>query len=201
MIKLFFDPSPHSPNVKIINLIKPNSTVLDIGCASGYLAKELNKKNCHTYGIEINPIDAKKAKKHCLRVICHNLETINTSTFPKKYFDYLIYGDILEHLQNPAMVLTKLSPWLKKTGWLIASIPNVARAEIRLKLLLGHFDYQESGILSKHHLHFYTLSSAQNLLKQAGYQVKNILYTGLGSRIKILPRLLAFQFIFVAQKQ
>lgn len=39
-----FNPWPHSPTYKTLNLIRPNSTVLDVGCANGYMARELHKK-------------------------------------------------------------------------------------------------------------------------------------------------------------
>jgi len=198
--KYKFDPSPHSPNVKILNLIKSNKKVLDIGCSSGYLAEKLNKKNCRVFGIEIDKKAAKKAKKYCQKVINVDVEQIVKLPFPNKFFDIIICSDILEHLRRPDLVLIKIKKYLKDNGLIIASIPNIARVEFRLKLLLGKFDYQESGILQKDHFRFFTLSSIKKLFLELDYKIIKIDYTGLGSRIKIFPTLFAFQFIIVAQK-
>ena len=39
--------------------------------------------------------------------------------------DCLVFGDVLEHLVDPAAVLRQLLPWLKEDGQLLACIPNV----------------------------------------------------------------------------
>ena len=96
--------------------------------------------------------------------------------------------------------LTKFcKKYLDKRGRIIVSLPNIARLEIRLKLLLGRFDYQP-GILGEDHLRFYTRKSALVMLQNCGYQVLEVIPTGLGHTIKILPTLFAFQFIYVCSK-
>ncbi|MBU3957243.1 class I SAM-dependent methyltransferase [Patescibacteria group bacterium] len=194
-----FDPSSHSPNVKILNLIKSGKKVLDVGCASGYLAARLVKKKCQVFGIEIDKKAAQKASKHCQKVINDDVELIDKLPFPQNFFDIVVLSDILEHLKRPDLVLIKLKKYLADDGVIIASIPNVARIEIRLKLALGRFDYQESGILKRDHLRFFTLSSAKKMFQEAGFKITKIEPTGLGSRVRIFPTLFAFQFIIVAQ--
>ena len=55
----------------VLNAIKSGSKVLEIGCATGYFSKELVKKNCEVWGIEIDKSAAKIAKKY-LRDILKN---------------------------------------------------------------------------------------------------------------------------------
>jgi len=196
-----FDPSPHSPHVKILNLVKPGKRVLDVGCASGYLAKRLIKKGCQVFGVEIDKQAAREARKHCQKVINADVERIDKLPFSDKFFDVIIHSDILEHLKRPDLVLIKFKKYLTDDGLVIASIPNIARIEFRLRLALGKFDYQESGILKKDHLRFFTLFSAKKMFQEAGFKITKIDYTGLGSRMRIFPTLLAFQFIIVAQKK
>lgn len=197
---LSFNPWPHSPHVKIINLIEGGKVCLDVGCASGYIARELKKKKCSTYGIEIDPISVCEAQKYCVEVLNVDVEKLEGLPFnwPNK-FDVIIFSDILEHLIRPDLVLYRLRRYVKPDGYVIASIPNIARIEIRLKLTFGFFEYRNSGILSKSHLRFFTLKSAKKLFKIAGYQVERVDYTGLGSMIRLLPALFAFQFIMVAR--
>lgn len=195
---LSFNPWPHSPHVKIVDLIEAGKVCLDVGCASGYIARELKRKKCKVYGVEINPELVRKAQKYCVEVLNVDVERVRLPFKPNQ-FDVIILSDILEHLVRPDLVLSRLRRYIKPGGYVIASIPNIARIEVRLNLLFGSLEYQKSGILSKSHLRFFTLKSAKNLFKIAGYQIERIDYTGLGSIIRVFPALFAFQFIIIAR--
>lgn len=194
-----FNPDLHNPHVKIVSRIDANSKVLDVGCASGYLAKELKKKNCTVVGIEIDKEMAAMARNYCDKVIVTDVEEAVELPIPDKEFDFIILSDVLEHLRRPDLVITKLKRYVAPNGLVIASIPNVARIEVRIKLLLGRFDYQDSGIMSKGHLRFFTRKTARDMFKRCGYKSIQIDYTGLGSRFRILPTLFAFQFLLTAR--
>lgn len=194
-----FNPDPHNPHVKIVSRVAPNGKVLDVGCASGYLARELKKKNCVVVGIEINREMAAVARNYCDKVIVTDIEEVVELPIPEKEFDFIILSDVLEHLRRPDLVIIKLKRYLAPDGLLIASIPNIARIEIRLKLLFGKFNYQDTGIMSKVHLRFFTLKTAKDMFKGAGYKIIQMDYTGLGSRFRILPTLFAFQFLLTAR--
>ena len=174
--------------------------MLDVGCASGYIAERLVKKGCQVSGIEIDDSAAKLSQRYCKKVITGDVEHMKILPFPDNYFDIIIYSDLLEHLKRPDLILQKFKRYLRDDGFVIASIPNIARLEFRIKLAFGRFEYEEGGILKKDHLRFFTLSSAKKLFNSAGYSVVRTDYTGFGSRVKIFPTLLAFQFIIVAQK-
>ena len=194
-----YDPRPHSSHTKIIRSIQNSMRVLDVGCATGYLARELKKKNCEVVGIEVNRDMADIAAQYCDEVIVANVENIEELPFPPRSFDVIMFSDILEHLIRPDLVLINLKRYLRSDGFIIASIPNIARLEFRLKLLFGKFDYKETGILNKGHLRFFTLGTAKNLFESTGYEIIKTEPTGLGSKFKILPTLLAFQFVIVAK--
>ena len=54
---------------------------------------------------------------------------------------------------------------------MVLSVPNVAHASVRLALLRGQFDYEDTGILDATHLRFYTRESIADLLESCGYLV------------------------------
>lgn len=192
-----FNAWPHSSTYKALQIIKPNSKVLDIGCAKGYMARELAKKGCQTWGIEIDAEACKLAKRYCQEVICGNIEEIDNLPFQKD-----LCLDVLEHLIRPDLVLYKLKPYLSPQGKLIVSLPNIARFEYRLRLFLGKFNYSPSGgVLSKGHLRFFTLKTAKELIESSGYRIDKMEPTGLGSILKLFPTLLGFQFLFIAYKK
>jgi hypothetical protein len=53
----------------------------------------------------------------------------------------------------------------------IISLPNVGLWSIRLNLLLGRFRYEETGVLDRTHLRFFTRRSAREMIEQAGLKV------------------------------
>jgi O-antigen biosynthesis protein len=160
---------------KILSLIENNKRVVDFGCATGYLAKLLHRKGCTVTGVEINPDAAKIAEKYCQKVIIVDLDFVSvTKILAKEEFDVAVFGDVLEHLRNPWKVLKETQQILKKDGFVVASIPNIAHGAIRLALLQGQFEYNEYGILDNTHLRFFTRKTINNLFEKSGYTIEVI---------------------------
>lgn len=197
---LDLDKSPHSPHSIVPRLIgKKNSLVLDVGCNTGFIGKEIiRNKQASVDGIDINEEALKEAGESYRKVFRRDLCGSKLEIEDEKY-DYIIFSDILEHLPRPDLVLRDAKKYLKDDGKVIISLPNVARFEIRIKLLLGNFDYRP-GILSEDHLRFFTKKSATEMITKCGYGVEDIVPTGLGHRIKIFANLTAFQFIYICKK-
>jgi 2-polyprenyl-3-methyl-5-hydroxy-6-metoxy-1,4-benzoquinol methylase len=128
-------------------------------------------------------------------------------------FDYLLAGDIFEHLADPKSILIKIKDFTND-GSLVLSLPNVAHYSIRLSLLFGYWNMTETGILDRTHLHFYTLKTAKELLANSGWEIKKIKPRGDLERwfrkiglenfgkylLNLWPELFAVQFVFVAKK-
>jgi methionine biosynthesis protein MetW len=170
-----------SSHLYAAELIASNSEVLDIGCASGYLAEILAQKGCRVTGVELDPKAAAQARKTCPKVIEGSIENKAILDALQEKYDYILLLDVLEHLVDPEAALVNLKSKLKPKGQLIVSLPNVAYYAHRLSIfLLGKFEYQESGIFDRTHLHFYTLNSAQKTFKAAGYRLKDILVNASG---------------------
>lgn len=198
----FFHTSPHGSHMKIVKHVGENKKVLDIGCATGYLAKRFKGNGCYVIGIEIDEEAAKIAKQYCDDVIIGDVEDMEELPYPEGFFDVIVYGDVLEHFTRPDLVLVKFKKYLSSRGYVVASIPNVAWWLIRLKLLMGKFEYKAMGILDVTHLRFFTFKTMKTLFEVAGYKVNEVDYTGLESKFglcKIFPTLFAHQFIIVAK--
>lgn len=166
-----FDANPYGVHMKTLELIDKNKNVLEIGCSTGQISRRLLKNNCEVIGIEIDEDASKSAKSYCKHVINEDVEKIEDLPYPEKYFDFIVYGDVLEHLKAPEQTLKKFRRYLKDDGFIVVSLPNIANWKFRFRLLLGRFQYQESGILDKTHLRFFTLKSSKDLLNQTGFEV------------------------------
>lgn len=193
----------------MIQLVGKNKKVLDVGCATGQIDKRLTQNDCEVVGIEKDRQAAKLARKYCKKVIVGDIEILTKLPFPKKYFDIIIFGDILEHLRQPLDVIIKLKKYLKNAGYIVCSIPNVANWVIRLKLLFGRWEYKEMGLLDKTHLRFFTFKTAKSLIEKAGFVIEKIDMTTNLSRFfgkagkiitKTNPPLFGYQFIIKASK-
>lgn len=156
---------------KALSYIKPESVVLDVGCSSGNFGQELiNKKNCIVDGIELDRGDYLKAKRKLRNAWSLNIETDNLSGLTERY-DYIYFGDVIEHLVTPARTLSRIKHLLKPSGQVVFSIPNMAHLSVRLMLLGGNFKYGETGLLDKTHLHFYDYDEVKRVFTEAGYEI------------------------------
>ncbi len=78
-------------------------------------------------------------------------------------YDYVILADIIEHLLDPGSFLKNLAEIINEEK-VIISLPNICFWAQRIKLLFGKFEYQDTGILDRSHLHFFNLFSARKEL-------------------------------------
>ena len=163
--------SKYSTHNVIQKMIGKNKLVLDIGCNEGYMAQISDNSN-KFYGIDYSKEVLKNAKKYYVDVSFYDLNNLKKIPWNIK-FDVIVFADVLEHVLFPDMVLSYFTnKYLKQTGKIIISLPNIANWQIRLNLLFGRFNYSESGILDKTHLHLYTFKTAKELI--AGGNLKII---------------------------
>ncbi len=165
-------PDPNSSIAHMLEMVGERKKVLDVGCASGYLSSLLVKRECDVVGVDINPIAAEEARKFCTSVIVADLdEVVLPELLEGRQFEAIVFGDVLEHLHEPARTLDESRGLLGERGYVVASIPNVSHGAIRLALLSGRFDYQELGILDDAHLRFFTAKTIDELFLTAGYRI------------------------------
>ena len=192
----------------IARLVPADSLVLDVGCSSGILGRELEKrKRCALVGVELDSEAASEAGRIYKNVFVGDIETL--FPLPADYlqsFDVVIFADVLEHTRNPERVLSHFLSYLKAGGVVIVSLPNVANWLNRFLLFLGKWEYSGCGTLDRTHLRFYNYRSARKLIESAGLSVESVNSTsglheldfkaGLYNPSKAWKSLLAYQFIF-----
>ncbi|MBI4021183.1 MAG: class I SAM-dependent methyltransferase [Candidatus Aenigmarchaeota archaeon] len=205
---------PWSSHHVIARMIPARSTVLDVGCSSGYLGTLLAGRDCRLIGVD-NDRPALKQAKGYARTFLLDLE----KGLPplKEKVDVIVFADVLEHLARPDQVLKAYARFLKPGGRVIVSIPNVANLYVRLKLLAGQWNYEDVGILDRTHLRFYTRATARDFLSACGYEIVaeeatpiplelvsadfeepplSWCYAALRTATEAWPSLFAFQFVF-----
>src|SRR6185437_5577505 len=139
---------PNTSHSRMLALVGENKTVLEFGCASGYMSRVLRDHGCRIIGIELNHEAAQLAAEHCERVLEGDLNGEGWITqLENAKFDVAVFGDVLEHLADPERALRSARQFLKPSGYVVVSIPNVAHGSVRLALLSGEFRYRNLGLL------------------------------------------------------
>lgn len=193
-------------DVLTFRLIPEKSKVLDVGCGSGYLGKVMQEElGCTVTGVELDNSAGHKAQRYLNHVIIGNIEdpvTLNQIEQRGPY-NIIFASAVFEHLVDPSFVIQKLSQVIAKNGFFIITLPNIAHYTVRFSLLTGHFDYTDSGILDRTHLHFYTQETARALFKNNGLTIvhEDIELFGpkpLSFLFKLCPGFFGYQFVFKA---
>jgi 2-polyprenyl-3-methyl-5-hydroxy-6-metoxy-1,4-benzoquinol methylase/uncharacterized protein YukE len=152
-----------------LDMIGYSKRVLEVGCATGYFTKVLAERGCKVTGMEIDAGAAEQAARWADRVLVGSAEDEQVwAEVDDEAFDVITFGDVLEHLRDPLAVLRTARRKLKPAGFVVTSLPNIAHGDVRLALLHGSFEYRETGLLDRTHVHFFTLQSVRDLLYDAG---------------------------------
>ena len=89
----------------ILEMIEPNSHVLELGCGDGTLLALLMKQNrCRATGIEINEKEIYKCVERGVTVSHGDVDS-GLEDYSDKRFDYVILNESLQEILNPEKVI------------------------------------------------------------------------------------------------
>jgi len=141
--------------------------VLDVGCGFATTSQHIQKLGNRVTGVESSAEAVRVARERIGQVFETDLQQF---AIDKKY-DTIVFADVLEHLAWPVRVLKRYVPMLKPGGSVIVSLPNVGLWSVRLGLLFGRFHYDDTGVLDRTHLRFFTRANAIAMLREANLRV------------------------------
>jgi SAM-dependent methyltransferase len=148
--------------------------VLEVGCGAGATLQWLRQSGraTRTVGVELFPDAAERARERVDELLQGNAEILLPAHLAPASFDLVLCLDVLEHMVDPWAFVTRVQALMKPGAVLIASIPNVRHLRVVLPLLLaGRWRYEDSGVLDRTHLRFFTHSSAMALVEPPGLRV------------------------------
>jgi len=145
--------------------------ILDIGCGGGHLGRVLKSQveGRDIWGVEINADACQEARKWLDHVHCEDACAWEPPV-EEGYFDVLVFADILEHLLDPEGTLEHYLRWLKPTGSVVMSIPNVRYWGLVKHLVNGYWTYEDEGLLDRDHVRFFTWTEVERLLASCGLE-------------------------------
>jgi SAM-dependent methyltransferase len=158
----------------LLNLIPGDArSILEFGCGEATLGQALKQRQkCRVVGIELDRAAAAIAQKRIDDVFCADAREVISLIHEK--FDWIIGGDIVEHLDEPWSFLAELRRIAAPGGRLLLSLPNIAHISVVNDLLKGRFDYVYMGLTCVGHLRFFTRQSIEEMLTIAGWTVVDI---------------------------
>ena len=114
--------------------VRPDSTVLDLGCGDGTLLKYLKEtRNARGYGIDIDDANVLACVKNGVNVIQSDLER-GLAGFDAGSFDCVILSHTLQAVRRTEEILLEM---LRVGREAIVSFPNFGRWDVRLQIALG----------------------------------------------------------------
>lgn len=157
----------------ILRLLKESrikGKVLDAGCGDGcvtlWLAKDGQKVYALDYSSDFLKILQERLAKNNLSKyveIYHNrLESID---FPGSFFDAIVCGEVLEHIEDDYSIMAKFNRILKQNGVCVVSVPILSKGWDASDDFFGH-------------KRLYSLSSFKEMVENTGFYLERYLIWG-----------------------
>jgi len=125
----------------IANWVKPNSSLLDLGCGDGDFLEFIRaQKNVQTYGVEISDLSVLACVEKGLDVIQQDLEA-GLALFENQSFDMVVLSQTLQTIHETESILNEIVRVGKEC---VISFPNFAHWSHRIDILLGRMPISKS---------------------------------------------------------
>jgi methionine biosynthesis protein MetW len=185
----------------IADWVRPEASVLDLGCGDGELLSILvNEKHVRANGIEIDEQAIYKCVEKGLSVFHEDIEE-GLSGYPDESFDYVVMNGSLQQVKKPDTVFKEALRVGKK---LIVGFPNFLQYSSRLQMLLsGKVPVTPSlpyEWYNTPNLHFLSISDFRDYCKLRGLKIEASAFLSGNRRVSLLPNLLAEQGLFLLSK-
>ena len=133
---------------------------LEIGCGSGEHLASMQALGWEVEGVDVDPDAVAAARSRGLRVHCGALEQLG---LPAGSFDAIGMSHVIEHVDDPSLLLAACRGLLRPGGRLVLVTPNLAS--------FGHARYGRHWLAldPPRHLRLYTCVSLRRTVLAAGF--------------------------------
>jgi 2-polyprenyl-3-methyl-5-hydroxy-6-metoxy-1,4-benzoquinol methylase len=168
--------------MKVVFPYIKDKEVLDIGCYAelrglihnikndkSWVHGFLSRNSKHTVGIDIVPDKIETIRKAGYDVYCMSAENFSF----KKKFDVIFAGDVIEHLDNPGLMLKQCRKHLKEDGLLIITTYNVFSIDYKIAGLVRFLNNDLE--VHPNHTCFFSPATIKSLLFRNGFKAEKII--------------------------
>lgn len=161
---------------KIFRRFLQPGKILELGPAEGLMTAHLIELDASLTAIEGSNFFSRELKIKFPTINLINELFENATLYTK--FENIILGHVLEHVDNPVLILELIKKWLKPGGTVLCAVPNARsihrQAAVEMNLLKSVFSMSEKDI-HHGHLRIYTPELLRADFIEAGY---NIIHAG-----------------------
>lgn len=182
----------------ILELVRPDSSVLDLGCGDGELmAKLLKERAARIQGIEVDEEEIYKCVARGLSVFHGDIDN-GLAEYADKSFDYVILNHSFQQVRRPDIVLEEA---LRVGKEVIVGFPNFAHYSVRYRIALRGRTPVTSALpyewYNTPNLHFLTILDFIRFCRERNMEIKKSCFIGKSRRVKLFPNLLGTSGIFL----
>lgn len=189
---------------RIVDLIPPTASVLDLGCGQGGLLARLRERgNRRLVGVELDQEAAISAVQRGLDVIQADLNQ-GLIPFGDQQFDYVLLSHTLQAVKDVERLVADMQRVGKRC---ILSFPNFAYHKLRRMLAVDGRAPESPGILrfkwyNSPNIRFFTIDDFEDFCRERGIQVHQRIFLDMeeGKEVTKDPNLLADMAIFVVSR-
>lgn len=148
--------------------------VVEVGCMHGAMARAYRAINpaAGYVGIDIDPDYAAVAAEVCTQALAGDIEAFDAAALDQLFpSDCWVFGDCLEHLRDPWRLVKTIRSAIDPDGCLLVCIPNAQHWSVQMRLATGLFRYEDSGLLDRTHLRWFTRITLLEMFGQSGWKV------------------------------
>jgi len=146
--------------------------VVDVGCSTGLLVKELRDRGYDAAGIELNAESAAWGRAHYGVTIYE--EPLERCPIPLASLSALLFTDVIEHMQHPRDFLREAGRRLAPGGVALVTFPDIESMESRYTYALARVfsrDWLWSNCHIPLHVWEFTPKTAEACFSSAGFDV------------------------------
>jgi 2-polyprenyl-3-methyl-5-hydroxy-6-metoxy-1,4-benzoquinol methylase len=153
-------------------------SLLDIGCGAGEYLKVGSELGMTVTGYDVDSsIEEYVKRTYKFKVVSGNLDE---DTFDEGSFDVIVLSHVIEHLNDPKSMASKIHKFLKKDGILILTMPNPNAlidnivSFAKRAISREHGDTRLTPYITPFHINGFSLKSTRFMLIESGFNIKHL---------------------------
>jgi ubiquinone/menaquinone biosynthesis C-methylase UbiE len=144
--------------------------ILDVGCASGWFLSEVAKKHqqASLHGVDIYHKGVEYGKKLYPKL---QFQTADAHALPFKdeFFDLVICTEVLEHVEQPQVVLGEMKRVLKKGGQAIIELDS---GSVLFSVVWYLWRKFQGKVWNDSHIHSFTVQKLERAIRECDFKLE-----------------------------
>lgn len=176
---------------RILSHVHPDARVLELGYGDGLLTAALQQHCKRAELLEGSDLLCERARAKHESLVMH--QALFETFTPEQPYDTVLALHVLEHLDDPALILRRIGGWLAPGGTVVIVVPNRNSLHRRLALKMGMIAHLDELSARDHlvgHQRVYDFADLERDVVAAGMRVRG----RFGSFLKTLPNSMMLGF-------